>query len=220
MDQPNAPYLLVGLGNPGREYRETRHNVGFMVIDKVCKTAGIGLSRVQSKAIIGVGQFAGRRLVLAKPQTFMNLSVLDEIRSLKSYQRLLADLSAGMLLPGLALLRSARLPVLAALREDLNRPVLLLTDRADRALTLLDELAFWAPSTRASIFPEPNPLFYEQAAWGTLTRRDRLQALTMLASYHARACRNLNSRPVLVASVRALMTRTLPRREFSKPRAC
>jgi peptidyl-tRNA hydrolase, PTH1 family len=74
MDQPNAPYLLVGLGNPGREYRETRHNVGFMVIDKVCKTAGIGLSRVQSKAIIGVGQFAGRRLVLAKPQTFMNLS--------------------------------------------------------------------------------------------------------------------------------------------------
>jgi PTH1 family peptidyl-tRNA hydrolase len=45
-----------------------------MVIDKVCKTAGISLSRVQSKAIIGVGQYAGRRLVLAKPQTFMNLS--------------------------------------------------------------------------------------------------------------------------------------------------
>ena len=74
MDQPNAPYLLVGLGNPGREYRETRHNVGFMVIDRVCKAAGIPLSRVQSKAIIGVGQFVGRRLVLAKPQTFMNLS--------------------------------------------------------------------------------------------------------------------------------------------------
>ena len=74
MEQANAPFLLVGLGNPGREYRETRHNVGFMVIDQVCKTAGISLSRVQSKAIIGVGQFAGRRLVLAKPQTFMNLS--------------------------------------------------------------------------------------------------------------------------------------------------
>jgi peptidyl-tRNA hydrolase, PTH1 family len=74
MDQANAPFLLVGLGNPGREYRETRHNVGFMVIDQVCKTAGISLSRVQAKAIIGVGQFAGRRLVLAKPQTFMNLS--------------------------------------------------------------------------------------------------------------------------------------------------
>lgn len=74
MEQPTAPYLLVGLGNPGREYRETRHNVGFMVIDQVCKASGIALSRVQSKAIIGLGQFAGRRLVLAKPQTFMNLS--------------------------------------------------------------------------------------------------------------------------------------------------
>ena len=74
MEQSNAPYLLVGLGNPGREYRETRHNVGFMVIDQVCKASGIKLSRVQTKAIIGVGPFSGRRLVLAKPQTFMNLS--------------------------------------------------------------------------------------------------------------------------------------------------
>lgn len=74
VEQTNAPYLLVGLGNPGREYRDTRHNVGFMVIDRVSKTAGIGLSRVQSKAIVGVGSFGGQRLVLAKPQTFMNLS--------------------------------------------------------------------------------------------------------------------------------------------------
>lgn len=74
VEQSNAPYILVGLGNPGREYRETRHNVGFMVIDRVCKAAGIALSRVQSKAIVGVGSFGGQRLVLAKPQTFMNLS--------------------------------------------------------------------------------------------------------------------------------------------------
>ena len=74
VEQSNAPYVLVGLGNPGREYRETRHNVGFMVIDRVCKAAGISLSRVQSKAIVGVGSFGGQRLVLAKPQTFMNLS--------------------------------------------------------------------------------------------------------------------------------------------------
>jgi PTH1 family peptidyl-tRNA hydrolase len=74
MEIQRAPFLLVGLGNPGREYRDTRHNVGFMVIDRVCKAAGISLSRVQSKAIIGVGQFTGQRLVLAKPQTYMNLS--------------------------------------------------------------------------------------------------------------------------------------------------
>ena len=110
--------------------------------------------------------------------------MLDAIRSLKSYQDLLADLTAGITLPGLALLRSARLPILAALHADLNCPILLLTDRADRSLTMLDELSFWAPQAPRQIFPEPNPLFYEQAAWGTMTRRDRLQALTLLAAYH------------------------------------
>ena len=62
-----------------------------------------------------------------------------------------------MLLPGLALPRSARLPVLAALREDLNCPILLLTDRADRALTLLDELSFWAPEVAAPVLPRAKP---------------------------------------------------------------
>jgi len=121
-----------------------------------------------------------------------------------------------MLRPGLALPRSARLSVLAALRHDLNCPILLLTDRADRALTLLDELSFWSPEAPRQFFPEPNPLFYEQAAWGSLTRRDRLQALTLLASYHLPGLPEPEQPPVLVASVRALMTRTLPRREFLK----
>ena len=74
MDQANAPFLLVGLGNPGREYRETRHNVGFMVIDQLCKVMGVSMSRVQSKALVAVGNLEGQRVVLAKPQTFMNLS--------------------------------------------------------------------------------------------------------------------------------------------------
>ncbi len=91
--------------------------------------------------------------------------MLAAIRSLTSYQHLLDDISAGILIPGLALPRSARLPVLAALQADLNWPVLLLTDRADRALTLLDELSFWSKDSVRRFFPEPNPLFYEQAAW-------------------------------------------------------
>ncbi|HZW04560.1 MAG TPA: aminoacyl-tRNA hydrolase [Anaerolineaceae bacterium] len=68
------PYLLVGLGNPGREYRNNRHNVGFMVLDAIAEKQGIPLTRVQSKAIIGTGAVEGHRLVLAKPQTYMNLS--------------------------------------------------------------------------------------------------------------------------------------------------
>lgn len=142
--------------------------------------------------------------------------MLKTIQSLKSYQRLVEDLSAGILVPGLALLRSARLPVLAALAQDLKRPILLLTDRADRALTLLDELSFWLPDAPRQIFPEPNPLFYEQAAWGSLTRRDRLQSLTLLGAYHLPGIPKPETPPVIVASVRALMTRTLPRREFLK----
>ena len=68
------PFLLVGLGNPGREYRQSRHNVGFMVIDALGKSAGIGLTRLQSKALVGQGVLAGQKVVLAKPQTYMNLS--------------------------------------------------------------------------------------------------------------------------------------------------
>lgn len=140
--------------------------------------------------------------------------MLEVIRSLPAYQHLLADLQAGITLPGLALQRSARLALLAALYADLQRPLLLLTDRADRALTLQDELGFWAPSAARQMFPEPNPLFYEQAAWGTLTRRERLQALTLLSTYHMPGVAKPEKPPILVASVRAVMTRTLPRREF------
>jgi PTH1 family peptidyl-tRNA hydrolase len=67
-------FLIVGLGNPGREYRDTRHNAGFMVVDRLCESFGIRLSRLQSKALIGTGAWDGRRMVLAKPQTYMNLS--------------------------------------------------------------------------------------------------------------------------------------------------
>lgn len=72
--QENAPYLIVGLGNPGREYRQNRHNVGFMAIDHLAQKLDIRISRLQSKALTGSGSFEGNKLVLAKPQTYMNLS--------------------------------------------------------------------------------------------------------------------------------------------------
>lgn len=66
--------MVVGLGNPGREYRDTRHNIGFMVVDHLAENYGIKLSRVQNKAIIGTGLRNDTRIILVKPQTFMNLS--------------------------------------------------------------------------------------------------------------------------------------------------
>lgn len=142
--------------------------------------------------------------------------MLDSIRSLPAYQQILASLAARESLPGLGLPRAARLPVLAALQADLNLPVILITDRTDHALTLQDELGFWAPRMAKMLFPEPNPLFYEQAAWGSATRRDRLQALTNLALYHIMGIARPATPPVIVAPVRALMVRTLPRRDFIK----
>jgi peptidyl-tRNA hydrolase, PTH1 family len=66
--------LIIGLGNPGREYRDSRHNSGFMVIDRLGADLGIQLTRMQSKALVGSGTLAGVKVILAKPQTFMNLS--------------------------------------------------------------------------------------------------------------------------------------------------
>ena len=69
-----APYLIAGLGNPGREYRENRHNVGFRVVDRLAESLGVKFTRLESKALVTKGDYQGRRLVLAKPQTYMNLS--------------------------------------------------------------------------------------------------------------------------------------------------
>lgn len=70
----NLPYIIVGLGNPGREYRDTRHNIGFMLIDRLAEKLSARSMRVQSKAIITTAQYEGRKIILAKPQTYMNLS--------------------------------------------------------------------------------------------------------------------------------------------------
>lgn len=67
-------FLIVGLGNPGRRYNQNRHNFGFMVIDKFSELSGVRLGKVQSKAIIGTGDYEGKSIIIAKPQTFMNLS--------------------------------------------------------------------------------------------------------------------------------------------------
>jgi PTH1 family peptidyl-tRNA hydrolase len=67
-------YLVVGLGNPGEEYENTPHNLGFLVIDLLAERYSIRVSRKDSKAHTGVGEIAGKAVMLAKPQTYMNLS--------------------------------------------------------------------------------------------------------------------------------------------------
>ena len=66
--------LIAGLGNPGREYRGNRHNVGFMLIDRLAERLGVTFGRVESKALVTRAEYQGRRIILVKPQTYMNLS--------------------------------------------------------------------------------------------------------------------------------------------------
>ncbi len=67
-------WLVAGLGNPGPEYEHTYHNLGFLAIDRLAEASGIRVSRPESKALVGPGVVAGQSVLLAKPQTFMNLS--------------------------------------------------------------------------------------------------------------------------------------------------
>ena len=66
--------LIVGLGNPGKEYEVTPHNLGFLVIDRLAERNSIKISRRDSMALVGQGSIGGKTVMLAKPQTFMNLS--------------------------------------------------------------------------------------------------------------------------------------------------
>jgi len=65
-------YLVVGLGNPGRRYQKNRHNVGFMAVDRLAVAHGVHTSKLQHKALVGTGHVAGRSVILAQPQTYMN----------------------------------------------------------------------------------------------------------------------------------------------------
>ncbi|KAG2617756.1 hypothetical protein PVAP13_3NG183453 [Panicum virgatum] len=83
-DGAQKPWLFVGLGNPGRMYKGTRHNVGFEMIDAIAEAEGISVSSKQFKAIVGKGLIGDVPVMLAKPQTFMNASG-ESVGQLVSY---------------------------------------------------------------------------------------------------------------------------------------
>ncbi|CAA7397643.1 unnamed protein product [Spirodela intermedia] len=87
VDQEGArpkPWLLVGLGNPGKLYDGTRHNVGFEMVDYIAHAEGISISNIRSKALFGKGQIGNVPVMFAKPQTFMNGSG-ESVASLVAY---------------------------------------------------------------------------------------------------------------------------------------
>lgn len=84
--QGGIDYVIAGLGNPGKEYEKTRHNMGFMTMDILEEKTGIKLSKLKYKALYGMGTYKGHKIMLVKPQTYMNLSG-DAIREIMNYYK-------------------------------------------------------------------------------------------------------------------------------------
>lgn len=80
-------YLIVGLGNPGRKYENTRHNIGFIAIDKLAEKLDIRVNKIKHQALVGEGFVGREKIILAKPQTYMNLSGAS-VKELISYYKL------------------------------------------------------------------------------------------------------------------------------------
>lgn len=80
-------FCIVGLGNPGRQYEETKHNVGFRVIDKLAEKYDIEVNKFKNKALVGDGTMKGKRVLLVKPQTYMNLSG-ESVREIVNFYKI------------------------------------------------------------------------------------------------------------------------------------
>ena len=77
-------YVIAGLGNPGRQYEKTRHNMGFLVADEFAAAHGIDVRRIKHKALVGEGRVGGEKVLVVKPQTYMNLSG-ESLREVMAY---------------------------------------------------------------------------------------------------------------------------------------
>ena len=86
-EMADEKFLVAGLGNPGKKYRNTRHNIGFLTVDRLAQSLGIASDRVEQKAIVAKTKLAGKSLIIVKPQTFMNSSG-DSIGPLANYYKI------------------------------------------------------------------------------------------------------------------------------------
>lgn len=77
-------YVIAGLGNPGKQYEKTRHNMGFLVIDNLAEKCGINVNKLKHRALTGTGRIGGEKVLLVKPQTYMNLSG-ESLREIVNY---------------------------------------------------------------------------------------------------------------------------------------
>ncbi len=144
----------------------------------------------------------------------MNKNSLIDFSKIPGYKDLLSGYEFGQSQALISLPRSVRLPFIAAIHHDLNRTILFVTSKSDRLLSNFEEFSFWVENSRRHIFSEPSPLFYEKSGWSAATRFDRLDTLIDIAQYFISGRRKFYSPSVIFTSVKSLMTKTIPRRDF------
>ncbi len=140
--------------------------------------------------------------------------LLDVLRRTEAYQTLLHSLRNQQPVPDQHILRAARPFVVAALAQDLTRPIILLAGRVDRTHNIAEQLPVWVPGVPIQRFAEPSVIFYEHAPWTTNTIHGRLSTLAALVKPVDMRQDNSAPAPIVVTSAYALMQKTLPVREF------
>jgi transcription-repair coupling factor (superfamily II helicase) len=140
--------------------------------------------------------------------------LLDVLRRTEAYRMLLSRLRNNQPVPDQHILRAARPFVVAALAQDLNRPLILLAGRVDRAHNITEQLPVWLPDLPIQRFAEPSVIFYEHAPWTHNTIHGRLNTLAALIGPVGPRQENSPPAPIVVTSAYALMEKTLPVREF------
>ncbi len=145
--------------------------------------------------------------------------MLDLIRTLPGWEQyldLFRQQKAGETHQSSGLIRAARYLIVAALHQELGRPILYLNDKPSRANLAGDELRFWAGENTPLMFPAPDPLFYEHGSWDPVIRMERLKTLTTLAGLAMSSALTETATPLIVAPLRAVMTRTMDKRSFTR----
>lgn len=137
-----------------------------------------------------------------------------DFHRLPGYQKLQQALQQKEAVAEFALLRAVRLPFLHALQKDLDAAVVYVMRSSERALAAFEDFSFWDAEAKKHLFAEPTPIFFEDTAWDAAKRWSRLQTLVTLGKQWLPNTKAEAKQPVIFTTIKALMTRSLPRREF------
>ena len=144
-----------------------------------------------------------------------NLQIIN-FKQIRGFSELLTKFRVGCTRSAISLPRSVRLPFLAAIKEELDAPILFITSKSTRLLAMHEEFGFWSHNDFHLIYGEPTLMFYEKGDWTMATRRERIKVLSSLAKGYIPELKDQTGTPVIFASAKSVMTRTVPRRKFIK----